>query len=70
MPKAALIARVYSIISSSSILQAELGLAGQLGCKQRVEAPDDWEVTFQVNMCVMAVHHPISIIIIRIIIFC
>jgi hypothetical protein len=53
--RAALIAKMYSVISSSSILQAELAYAVQPGCKQRVQAPDAWEVVFQVMMVVVEV---------------
>ncbi len=43
-----LIAKSYEVINGSRVLQEALGLPGQPGCKQRVQAPDVWEVVFQV----------------------
>jgi hypothetical protein len=49
-PRAVLIAKAYEVISSSRVLQEALGSTAQPGCKQRVQAPDVWEVVFQVTL--------------------
>jgi hypothetical protein len=47
-PHAALMTRLFSLVSSSPMMQEALGLSFRAGCSQRVQAPDEWEVVFQV----------------------
>jgi hypothetical protein len=49
-PRAMLIDNAYEVIISSRVLQEALGVTAQPGCKQRVQAPDVWEVVFHFTL--------------------
>ena len=42
--------RLFSLVGSSPMMQEALGRSFRAGCSQRVQAPDEWEVMFQVMM--------------------
>ena len=49
-PKAPLIAKGYRAIVGSSALLAALAYSSLPGCRLQVQAPDDWQVQFQVML--------------------